>query len=270
MSTLSERIISWFTNRHWRALVAAAAVLTTVSDAAAQVTITWDPSPEPDVAGYKLYVGAESRIYHEIIDVGNRTTHTVTGLQDDRPYYFAVTAYTSTGGESAHSTEVTNAVAMRLLPDDTSLNIDRVNYSRHPALMTYTWPERTPANAALLMFDLSGIPPGALVHRATLRLFLIDSDTFADTNYAVTAHKIVGAVESQRVLLPRHSARAGEHRAARIQQRRGLPARRESMDDHRHGAGLAGRSGGERRPPAQRRRLRLRRSVSQFREHGAS
>jgi hypothetical protein len=193
MSTLSERVILSFTHRNWRALVAAAVVLTTVPDAAAQVTITWDPSPEPDVAGYKLYVGAESHLYHQIIDVGNRTTHTVTNLQDDRPYYFAVTAYTSTGGESAHSREVTNAVAMRLLPDDTSLNIDRVNYSRHPALMTYTWPERTPANAALLSFDLSGIPPAALLHRATLRLFLIDSDTIADTNYAVTAHKVVGA-----------------------------------------------------------------------------
>lgn len=162
-----------------------------VSDASAQVTISWNPSPEPDVVGYKLYVGAESRTYHESIDVGNRTAYTVSGLPDDRPYYFAVTAYTSSRVESAYSSEVTTAVAVRLRPDDTSLNIDAVNCSTHPALMTYTWPDRAPANAALLKFDVSGVPPAALVHRATLRLFLVESDADAGTSYTIAAHKVV-------------------------------------------------------------------------------
>ena len=174
----------------WQA-TAALLLLFGVSDASAQVTISWNPSAEPDVIGYKLYVGAESRTYHESIDVGTRTIHTVSGLQDDRPYYFAVTAYTSSGLESAYSSEVTTAVAVRLLPDDTSINIDAANYSAHPALMTYTWPDRKPANAALLKFDLSGIPQAAAVHKATLQLSLIESDA-AGTGYLVTAHKVIG------------------------------------------------------------------------------
>lgn len=167
-------------------------VLLCASHAAAQVTIGWNPSSEPDVAGYKLYVGAASRTYHDSIDVGTRTSYTVTGLQDDRPYYFAVTAYTSNGAESGFSAEVTTALSVRLFPEDTWINIDAVNYSTHRALKTYTWPDRNPANAAVLKFDFSGIPSTALVQKGTLQLSLTESDSAPEGTYSVAAHKIVG------------------------------------------------------------------------------
>jgi hypothetical protein len=72
---------------------------------AAQVTLAWDRNPELDIAGYKLYYGTGSRVYNWFIDVGNATTYTVTDLSDKATYYFAATAYDTSGVESTFSTE---------------------------------------------------------------------------------------------------------------------------------------------------------------------
>jgi hypothetical protein len=73
----------------------------------AQVTLSWNPNPEPDIAGYKVYYGTGSRIYSWFFDVGNVTTHTITNLPDGTTYYFAATAYDTTGLESTKSGEAT-------------------------------------------------------------------------------------------------------------------------------------------------------------------
>ena len=36
------------------------------------LTLAWDPNPEPEVAGYIVYVGTEPGIYAEQFDVGVR------------------------------------------------------------------------------------------------------------------------------------------------------------------------------------------------------
>ena len=72
----------------------------------AQVTLAWDRNTEPDLAGYKIYYGTGSRVYNWFIDVGNVTTHTVTGLTDGSTYYFAATAYDTSNVESTYSTEI--------------------------------------------------------------------------------------------------------------------------------------------------------------------
>jgi hypothetical protein len=73
---------------------------------AGQATLAWDPNTDPDVAGYKVHYGEASGIYTVHADIGNVTTYTVTGLLEDRKYYFAVTAYDSYGNESGYSNEV--------------------------------------------------------------------------------------------------------------------------------------------------------------------
>lgn len=73
-----------------------------------------------------------------------------------------------------------NGVA-RLAANDTTLNLNARNYSADPMLRTYTWPDRRVANAVLLEFDLSAVPAGAVVHEATLRLTLVESDAAAGT-----------------------------------------------------------------------------------------
>src|SRR5437870_4525381 len=78
---------------------------------AAQVTLTWDPNTEPDLAGYKLYYGLSSGSYPSSVDVGNLTSYTLSGLLEGRTYYFAATAYNRSLGESGFSNEVSKALA---------------------------------------------------------------------------------------------------------------------------------------------------------------
>jgi len=72
----------------------------------AEVSLEWDTNTEPDLDGYKLYYGSASRSYGYIIDVGNQTSFTIVDLVEGETYYFAVTAYNTSGYESTYSNEV--------------------------------------------------------------------------------------------------------------------------------------------------------------------
>ena len=74
------------------------------------ITLAWDPNPEPEVAGYKVYSGSASRTYAGGADVGNWTNCFMSGLEPGKTYYFAATAYSSTGEESDYSAEVVYTV----------------------------------------------------------------------------------------------------------------------------------------------------------------
>src|SRR5450432_3100781 len=75
----------------------------------ANVTLAWNPNPEPNIAGYRLYYGTASRIYPGETNAGNSTTVTVSGLSGGTVYYFALTSYNTAGLESAFSNEVAYA-----------------------------------------------------------------------------------------------------------------------------------------------------------------
>jgi hypothetical protein len=55
---------------------------------------------------YKIYYGFESRIYPFVVDIGLWTQCTISGLDNGRIYYFAVTAYNESD-ESEFSFELT-------------------------------------------------------------------------------------------------------------------------------------------------------------------
>ena len=84
---------------------------------AADVQLEWDPSPDASVAGYKVYYqadspaqpfqGTDSAEGAAPVDVQNQATATITGLDPEHTYYFAVTAYNSSGVESVYSNVVT-------------------------------------------------------------------------------------------------------------------------------------------------------------------
>jgi len=83
---------------------------------AAQATLSWtapttnaDGSSLTDLAGYKFYVGNASGSYQQCIDVGNLNSYTLNTLNDGATYYFAVTAYNSTGLEGNYSNEVSKS-----------------------------------------------------------------------------------------------------------------------------------------------------------------
>lgn len=75
---------------------------------AGEVTLAWDPNTEPDLAGYKVYHGTQSRSYGDPIDVQNVTQVTLTDLTPGQTYYFAATAYDNEVPvkESAYSEEL--------------------------------------------------------------------------------------------------------------------------------------------------------------------
>jgi hypothetical protein len=77
---------------------------------AASIRLAWDPSPEPLVTGYRLYYGITSGVYAVVVDAGNRTDFTVTGLTAGVTYYFSATAYTGAGDESTFSNETSYTI----------------------------------------------------------------------------------------------------------------------------------------------------------------
>jgi len=74
------------------------------------VSLSWSASPEVDVAGYKIYIGTDSRDYFSTLDVGNGTTATIELPEYNKPYFFAATAYSASGLESDFSDEVSYIV----------------------------------------------------------------------------------------------------------------------------------------------------------------
>jgi hypothetical protein len=92
-------------------------VATTDSQANA-VTLSWDPPTANadgtalvDLKGYKVHYGPTSRSYSKTVEVSNPglTTYVVDNLPTGT-YYFAVTAYNSTGVESSLSGEISTMV----------------------------------------------------------------------------------------------------------------------------------------------------------------
>ena len=74
---------------------------------ATQVTLTW--TAETGVAGYKIYSGLASGAYQWVVNVGNATSYTTGDLTAGYTYYFAATAYDSSGLETDYSGEVSYA-----------------------------------------------------------------------------------------------------------------------------------------------------------------
>ena len=74
------------------------------------VAMAWNPSSGTNVMGYKVYYGVASRAYTSVIDVGNATNATISGLVEGVTYYFAATAYSILGLESQYSSEVSYTV----------------------------------------------------------------------------------------------------------------------------------------------------------------
>lgn len=113
---------------------------------AGSATLSWDPNTEPDLAGYKIYYGTSPRTgtdpkicdlcgYLDRVNVGNVTTYTFNNLTNGQTYYFSVTAYDTSGNESAFSNQVSKYIPTTRTAD---LNGDgRVNSVDFGIMMSY-------------------------------------------------------------------------------------------------------------------------------------
>jgi fibronectin type 3 domain-containing protein len=73
--------------------------------AAAEIHLTWNPNPETDIAGYKVYATDLASAAKSTFDVG-LICEALFEPQAGRTYVFAVTAYNRAGLESAPSSQV--------------------------------------------------------------------------------------------------------------------------------------------------------------------
>ncbi len=86
------------------------AILPSISNAAevTQVTLAWDPSNDPGVAGYKVYLRRGGKPYGKPVDIVGNVSNPQCFLTVSYggKYYFAVTACDTNGHESSYSNEV--------------------------------------------------------------------------------------------------------------------------------------------------------------------
>ena len=68
--------------------------------------LEWDGSPDPNIAGYRVYKGESSRNYTSFVDVGLQTSVPLTNLSAGTTHYLAVSAYDVNQVESPLSEEV--------------------------------------------------------------------------------------------------------------------------------------------------------------------
>lgn len=75
------------------------------------VTVEWQRNPEPDIAGYVVYLGTTSGVYSTIQDVGNISSWELGDLSTGTVHYCAVQAYNAAGLVSALSSEISFSIS---------------------------------------------------------------------------------------------------------------------------------------------------------------
>lgn len=100
------------------------------------VSLSWDPSNDPSVVGYRVYFGTASHNYSTVMDVGNVTHASVPLPLAGATYYFAVTDYDQLGNQSDFSNEAVYTApagatlsAVSLANGRFSFNVTNVNGS---------------------------------------------------------------------------------------------------------------------------------------------
>ncbi len=128
----------------------------------ADVTLAWDASTNPIVAGYNIYYGAASGTYTGKASTGLANSLTISNLAGGATYYFAATTYSAAGTESALSSEVSYTVPVSVVvnqpPTLNSINSLTLN-----------------ENAGAQTVNLSGISSGG--ENQTLTVTAVSSNT---------------------------------------------------------------------------------------------
>ena len=87
------------------------------SNLTGSVTLTWPPSTDKLLLGYKVYFGTTSGANSSVINVGNVTTATISNLNGGTVYYFTIRTVSVLGLVSSYSSEVS------AIPQTTSFSL---------------------------------------------------------------------------------------------------------------------------------------------------
>ncbi len=140
------------------------ALITSVQ-ATGSVTLAWNRNTNPIVAGYTVYYGGASATYTNTVNAGSATNATISGLVQGISYYFAATAYASSGVESPLSSEVSYLVP---------INVPIVN---QPPTLNALGGLTINSNAGPQTVNLTGITSGASNEVQTLTVTATSSNT---------------------------------------------------------------------------------------------
>jgi uncharacterized repeat protein (TIGR02543 family) len=80
-------------SKTWGAILALALCSCPFAMQSQSVTLIWDPSTTPDVAGYMVYYGTDGTNFDNALDAGSNITATVANLQPGTTNWFEVVAY---------------------------------------------------------------------------------------------------------------------------------------------------------------------------------
>lgn len=70
------------------------------------VTLAWDPVPDADLQGYRLYVGTAHGVYGLPVQVPKGTETKIVNLPKNVMHYAVITSYNTSGLESPYSNEL--------------------------------------------------------------------------------------------------------------------------------------------------------------------
>jgi hypothetical protein len=156
------------------------------------VTLAWNSSTDPTIAGYNMYYGGTSHTYTNKISVGKTTSVTISGLVQGTTYYFAATTYSALGVESEFSSELAYLVPVNVPIANQPPTLDAIN--------DLTIAE----NTGLKIVSLSDITSGATTENQTLTVAAVSSDASLIPNPTVnyTSPNPTGSLSFQ----PVHSA----------------------------------------------------------------
>ena len=90
----------------WAAVLLAIVFLSINVKGTPNVTLAWNASGDPSVAGYFLYYGPAAGVYTNRINIGNNTSASVADLNEGETYHFAVSAYNTAGSEGSLSPDI--------------------------------------------------------------------------------------------------------------------------------------------------------------------
>ncbi len=139
-------------------MVILAAILCPFLSFAGEATITWQSNTEPDLEGYRVYSGTAPGAYGPFVPVGNKTSHTITGLDEGQTYYFVVTAVDQAGNESGYSSPPASKTISSLSPPPAPvLNAPSSGSTQAVTSITFSWDASPGATKyALIIWSESG------------------------------------------------------------------------------------------------------------------
>jgi hypothetical protein len=119
-----------------------------------RITLAWDPSPDTNVTGYRLYYGPTSGTYtNSVTTVSNQVTVVLTNT---RSAFFAATATNAAGMESDYSNEVQWTVATNAPRTNVVVAIQRSGSAAGPwqTITQFTNDITSPANNGAMFWRL--------------------------------------------------------------------------------------------------------------------